>query len=217
MRRLGSGLLLVGLVVSAHAAPPPGVFVSEPDILTIWSEHSNTVQLPSYPFSSSVELTQTADTTPIVVTPPRQSREYSDCCPLKGERSQSMKTSLPVSQIHESETKRQKQKYDFSFLVQDMSYDKVSHPQNSSFYCHPCRTERTPNFLGFGSTSRLPSVANPKTKTRWTLTARRPLISIASDGRALLSPLLLNESKGESLEIKPRRHSILIMWRKSFP
>ena len=214
MRRLGSGLLLVGLVVSAHAAPPPGVFVSEPDILTIWSERSNTVQLPSYLFSSSVELTQTADTTPIVVTPPR---EYSECCTLKGERSQSMKTSLPVSQISESETKHQKQKYDFSFLVQGISYNKVSHPQNSGFYCHPCRTERTPSFLGFGSTSRLPSVANPKTETRWTLTARRPLISISSEGRASLSPLMLNESKGESLEIKPRRHSILIMWRKSFP
>jgi hypothetical protein len=65
MHRLGFGLLLVGLVVVAHAAPPEDFFVSEPDLLTTLPVRSNTYQLPPYRFSTSVVFIRSADTRPL--------------------------------------------------------------------------------------------------------------------------------------------------------
>jgi hypothetical protein len=65
MRRLGFGLLLVGLVVAAHAAPPENFFVSEPNLLTIQPVRSNTGHLPPYRSSTSVVFIRSADTAPV--------------------------------------------------------------------------------------------------------------------------------------------------------
>ena len=64
-------------------------------------------------------------------------------------------------------------------------------------------------------TLRLRLIAEPKTEAGWTSNARR---KTASDGeRTSLLPVLRFESKGERLEIKPRRSSIWVVWRKEFP
>lgn len=65
MRRMGFGLLLVGLVVVPQAAQPEDFFVSEPDLLTSQFIRSNTDPLSPYLFSKSVLLPRSADTAPV--------------------------------------------------------------------------------------------------------------------------------------------------------
>lgn len=68
---------------------------------------------------------------------------------------------------------------------------------------------------GFGNTPRSHLVAKPKQETVWPANARWQ-IAPGSDG-ASFSPLLRLESKGERIDIKPRRNSIWVVWRKAFP
>lgn len=67
---------------------------------------------------------------------------------------------------------------------------------------------------GFSNTLRLGLVAEPKEETAWSTNARWQ-IAPGSD-RTSLSPILHLESKGDRLEIKPRRNSISVVWRKAF-
>lgn len=68
---------------------------------------------------------------------------------------------------------------------------------------------------GFGGTSILPPVIEPPIAgaTRTHLTR---FFDRGSPSPAML-PLLRLESKGERLEIKPRRHSLSIQWSKTLP
>jgi hypothetical protein len=69
---------------------------------------------------------------------------------------------------------------------------------------------------GHGNTPRLHLVvAEPKKETTWSTNSRWKFT--AGNGRTSLSPSLRFESKGEILEIKPRRHSFWVVWRKTFP
>ena len=71
----------------------------------------------------------------------------------------------------------------------------------------------------FSNTPKLHFVAEPKRETLWPTNERWQLTS-GSDhdaGRISLAPVLRFESKGEQIEIKPRRKSIWIVWRKAFP
>lgn len=68
---------------------------------------------------------------------------------------------------------------------------------------------------GLSNTPRLHIVAEPKKEAAW---STNPRWRIASDSEhASLSPTLRFESKGERVEIKPRRHSIWVLWRKALP
>lgn len=67
---------------------------------------------------------------------------------------------------------------------------------------------------GLSHTPRLHPVANPKEETAWPTNVRW---QIAHDSdRISLSPLLRFESAGERIEVKPRRHSFQVVWRKEF-
>lgn len=68
---------------------------------------------------------------------------------------------------------------------------------------------------GFGNTPRLHIIAEPKKEAIWSVNSRWQ-VTPDSD-RISLSPVLRFESKGERLEIKPRRNSIWVGWRKTFP
>ncbi|MGA8147808.1 MAG: hypothetical protein WB870_09580 [Gallionellaceae bacterium] len=71
--------------------------------------------------------------------------------------------------------------------------------------------------VGLGLTSTFPHpVADLKNEALWTSSARWQPISISPDGHASLSPLLLNESKGEQVAIKPQHHSVFMLWHKAF-
>ncbi len=67
---------------------------------------------------------------------------------------------------------------------------------------------------GFSSTPRLLLVAERGKEAVWPANIRWQA-NPGSD-HASLSPLLRFESKGERFEIKPRRHSVWIAWRKAF-
>lgn len=74
--------------------------------------------------------------------------------------------------------------------------------------------DSAPIGAGLSYTPRLHPVANPKKETAWPTNARW---QIARDsGRVSLSPLLRFESAGERIEVKPRRHSFQVVWRKEF-
>ena len=75
--------------------------------------------------------------------------------------------------------------------------------------------DAAPAGSGFGNTPRLHIVAEPKKEATWS-TSSRWQVTPDSD-RISLSPVLRFESKGERFEIKPRRHSIWVGWRKAFP
>ena len=67
----------------------------------------------------------------------------------------------------------------------------------------------------FSNTPRLYLVAEPKKESVWSTDARW---QVAPDSEQVsLSPVLRFESKGERIEIKPRRRSIWFEWRKTFP
>lgn len=68
---------------------------------------------------------------------------------------------------------------------------------------------------GFGSTSRLPPVAEREKHIIWAGNARMP--GFFESGKASMLPQLRLESKGERLELKPRRHSLSIQWSKTLP
>lgn len=68
---------------------------------------------------------------------------------------------------------------------------------------------------GFNNAPRLHLIAEPIKEAVWP-TAARWQVTPDSD-RISLSPLLRFESKGERFEIKPRRHSVWVGWRKAFP
>lgn len=72
----------------------------------------------------------------------------------------------------------------------------------------------TPVKSGFSDTLRLGLVAEPKEEATWSTNASWQ-IAPGSD-RASLSPVLRMESKGSRIEVKPRRHSIWVIWRKGF-
>lgn len=75
--------------------------------------------------------------------------------------------------------------------------------------------DNVPGGLEFGSISRLPPATEPKKETVWATNARWQLIS--GGEHVSLSPLLRFAWKGERLEIKPRRHSVWVEWRKALP
>lgn len=62
---------------------------------------------------------------------------------------------------------------------------------------------------------RLHIIAEPKKEAAWSTDARWK--TTPDSDRISLSPLLRFESKGERIEIKPRRHSVWVGWRKAFP
>ncbi len=66
----------------------------------------------------------------------------------------------------------------------------------------------------FGGPSRLPEVSEKQKEIVWT--AKATCIDAFGGCRTSLLPLLRLETKGERLEIKPRRHSLSINWRKTF-
>lgn len=66
-----------------------------------------------------------------------------------------------------------------------------------------------------GNTPRLHIVAAPQKEIIWSTNSRWQ-VTPDSD-RVSLSPVLRFESKGERVEIKPRRNSIWVGWRKAFP
>jgi hypothetical protein len=68
---------------------------------------------------------------------------------------------------------------------------------------------------GFSNTPRLFLVAEPKKEAVWSTNARMQITP--DSGRASLSPILRDESKGEPPEIKPQRHSFWTVWRKALP
>lgn len=68
---------------------------------------------------------------------------------------------------------------------------------------------------GFSNTPRLHLVAEPKKEAVWSTDARWQ-VTPDSD-RVSLSTLLRFESKGERIEIRPRRHSVWFVWRKAYP
>lgn len=70
---------------------------------------------------------------------------------------------------------------------------------------------------GFGNTPQLHLVVEPKREALWPTDTRWRIASDSDHDRVSLSPLLRFESKGERIEIKPRRNSIWVVWRKAFP
>lgn len=60
------------------------------------------------------------------------------------------------------------------------------------------------------------SMTEPKHDLFWVAQGNWPIISKDKDGRLSLTPLLRYESAGQTIEIKPRRHSLLIQYRLDF-
>lgn len=75
--------------------------------------------------------------------------------------------------------------------------------------------DTTPAGSGFSNAPRLHLIAEPKKETAWSTDARWK--TTPDSDRISLSPLLRFDSKGERIEIKPRRHSVWVGWRKAFP
>lgn len=75
--------------------------------------------------------------------------------------------------------------------------------------------DAAPFGTGFGNTLRLHGVAEPKQQTLWATEEHWRIAPV--NERISLSALLRYESKDDQITIKPRRHSILFEWRKSFP
>lgn len=75
--------------------------------------------------------------------------------------------------------------------------------------------DAAPAGSGSDNTPRLHIVAAPQKEVVWSTNSRWQ-VTPDSD-RISLSPVLRFESKGERLEIKPRRNSIWVGWRKTFP
>ncbi len=75
--------------------------------------------------------------------------------------------------------------------------------------------DTAPVGAGFGNTPRLHLVTEPKKDAVRPIDARWQ--ATPDSDRISLSPLLRFESEGERIEIKPRRHSIWVGWRKAFP
>lgn len=74
--------------------------------------------------------------------------------------------------------------------------------------------DSAPIGAGLSYTPRLHPVANPKKEIAWPTNARW---QIARDsGRVSLSHMLRFELAGERIEVKPRRHSFQVVWRKEF-
>ena len=74
--------------------------------------------------------------------------------------------------------------------------------------------DSAPAGSGFSNTPRLFLVAEPKKEAVWSTSARRQITS--DSGRASLSPLPHDESKGEPPEVNPQRRSVWMIWRKVF-
>jgi hypothetical protein len=69
--------------------------------------------------------------------------------------------------------------------------------------------------LGISNTPRLFLVAEPNKEIFWSTIAPKKITSDSDCSSS--SPLLCFESKEERLEIKPRRDSVWVVWRKMFP
>ncbi len=67
---------------------------------------------------------------------------------------------------------------------------------------------------GVSNTLRLGLVAETKAKTTWSANAHWQIAP--NSNRASLSPILRFESKDGQIDVKPRRHSIWVVWRKAF-
>ena len=67
---------------------------------------------------------------------------------------------------------------------------------------------------GLSNALRLGLVAETKVKATWSSNAHWQIAP--GSNRASLSPILRFESKEGQIEIKPRRHSIWVVWRKAF-
>ena len=77
------------------------------------------------------------------------------------------------------------------------------------------RSADTPPFgSGFGNTSMLENIAGPTKETVWPTNA--PWQFTPNNAPVSLRTLLRFESKDERLDIKPKRHSFSVEWRKSF-
>jgi len=75
--------------------------------------------------------------------------------------------------------------------------------------------ETAPIGSGFSNAPQLRLIAEPKKETVWPIHTHWQVTS--DSDRASLSPLLRFESKGDRIEIKPRRHSVWVGWRRAFP
>jgi len=100
--------------------------------------------------------------------------------------------------------------------IQPVRSDAVwPHPYRISMNIALTRSaDTTPIGSGLSYTPRLHPVANPKKETTWPTNARWQIAR--NSDRISLSPLLRFESEGERIEIKPRRHSFQVVWRKEF-
>lgn len=79
----------------------------------------------------------------------------------------------------------------------------------------PIQSADTSYFVpGFGSPSRSPAVIEKHKEIAWTASAR--CTEVFGSCRTSLLPLLRFESKGERIEIRPRRHALSIEWKKAF-
>jgi hypothetical protein len=67
----------------------------------------------------------------------------------------------------------------------------------------------------FGNSLWPQCITEPKQKTLWPIEEHWKIAPL--NERVSLSTLLLYESNGDRISIKPRRHSIRFEWRKSFP
>jgi len=78
----------------------------------------------------------------------------------------------------------------------------------------PVRPDDSTSFgPGFSYPSRLSPVVETQKEVAW---ATRSNSTFLDGARAAWLPLLRLETKGERLEIKPRRHSLSIQWNKAF-
>ena len=75
--------------------------------------------------------------------------------------------------------------------------------------------DSAPTGLGFSGTPRLFLVTEPKKEADWSINVQKQIPS--GSNCSPLSPILCFDSKEERPEIKPRRDSFWVVWRKALP
>lgn len=75
-------------------------------------------------------------------------------------------------------------------------------------------SDAAPFRLGFDDPGRLPATVEKKKEIAWAANANWP--EVLGRDRASLVPHLRLELNGERVEIRPRRHSLSLEWRKGF-
>lgn len=100
------------------------------------------------------------------------------------------------------------------FTVQPTYSGTLAFPYQAKTDVAFSRPDNTGSVESGGRTLRLSLVAETKGDTTWSKNAHWQIAHDSS--RVSLSPILRLESKGARFEIKPRRHSIWVVWRKAF-